>query len=105
MEKLYKNVILYYITCKMKLEITPEDFKKLKEMEDIAQKPHRAVCGYSGGGDTFEYAYIELGKDFINNLRTLADRNSYTLQTQLKIEIENFLAYEDRKANLEDYGI
>lgn len=89
----------------MKLEITPEDFKKLKEIEDIAQKPHKAVCGYSGGGDTFEYAYIELGKDFINNLRTLADEKSCTLQTQLKIEMENFLAYIDRKANKDIYSI
>lgn len=89
----------------MKLEITPEDFKKLKEIEDIAQKPHKAVCGYSGGGDTFEYAYIELGKDFIYNLRTLADQNSYTLQTQLKYEIENFLEYIDRKANMDIYSI
>lgn len=89
----------------MKLEITPEDFKKLKEIEDIAQKPHKAVCGYSGGGDTFEYAYIELGKNFINNLRTLADEKSCTLQTQLKIEMESFLAYIDRKANKDIYSI
>lgn len=86
----------------MKLEITPEDFKKLKEMEDISQKPHKAVCGYSGGGDTSEYAYIELGKDFINDLRLLADKNSYTLQTQLNIEIDNFIKYIDRKANKDE---
>lgn len=89
----------------MRLEITPEDFKKLKEMEDISQKPHRAVCGYSGGGDTSEYAYIELGKDFLKDLRYLADNNNRTLQTQLKVEMEDFIHYVNNKTNNDVSGL
>lgn len=90
----------------MKLEITPEDYQKLIKIDSIAQKPHKAVCGYSGGGDTSVYAHIELGEDFINNLKKLADNDSATLQFEIRKQLDNFLEYIERQAkNTEIKGI
>lgn len=91
----------------MKLEITPEDYEKLIKIDSIAQKPHRAVCGYSGGGDTSVYAHIELGVDFINNLKKLAiNDDNATLQFEIRKQLDNFLEYIERQAkNTEIKGI
>ena len=90
----------------MRLEITPEDYKRLIEINSITQKPHKAVCGYSGGGDTRVYAHIELGADFIDNLMIISDYNHTTLKNQLTKELDHFLAYIERQAkNTEIKGI
>lgn len=83
-----------YILHIMKIEFNADEFKYIKELEDITadSKKHQAICGYIGGGSQDIYADVDLGADFIKALTIYANKHDLSLQRAIRLVIDGFLS-------------